>query len=71
MTLDAQAKLLKQLDFSDVKQQIDELKQWLEETTTTDESKIHFLKQEITTNKYVINNNSIANKMLEEISILA
>ena len=66
MTHDAQAKLLKQLDFSDVQKQIRALKVWLDQTTTTDESKINFLKQEVATNRYTINNAAIAKKMVNE-----
>jgi len=54
-------------DFNDVSHQMETLKKSLFNTPLTDEAKLELLKEELSTGRYEIQSQSLANKLIEHV----
>ena len=58
--------LLDSLSFKSTAKHIEALKQAIFDAPNTNQAKIDFIKNEITSGRYVINSDQIANKLMED-----
>lgn len=58
--------LLDSLSFKNTAKQIEALKQAILDAPDTNQAKINFIKNEITSGRYIINSDQIANKLVED-----
>jgi flagellar biosynthesis anti-sigma factor FlgM len=62
-------RLVENLDFSDIAEQMATLKAAIFDTTDTNHSKIELIKEELATGRYQIHSKNIATKLLENIEL--